>query len=77
MRKTTVAATKVTIKDIITYLQLEERKAEDLMKDIKTHHATNPSMQSMYYRAEGKKDLASTLLMTIKTNSPHYLKIGI
>jgi hypothetical protein len=78
--KVTIASnlkpSKISIKDIIVYLEKEVKEngehAHRCEEDLK--RGNNPSVREMYNKAEARRDFASYLLMSIKTNSPHYLK---
>lgn len=64
---------KVSVKDIVVYLDKTIDEKDDFMRSTKSH-ISNPSIKESYLKAESVKDFAEYLKMAIKTNSPHYLK---
>lgn len=72
MRKVT-ATDKINLKDIVIYLERTVKEKSELLQEQKSH-VNNPSIRDMYFKAEGARDLAEWILMSIKTNSKHYLK---
>ena len=67
------SSSKITVKDILAYLELTIKEKEATIQSCKAISA-NPSVRDMLYKAEGVKDFAEYLKMAIKANAPHYLK---
>jgi hypothetical protein len=68
MRKTTVAASKVTLSTLTKDLQ-ELITKEKHFQDIQAAHKNNPSVKPMIDSSAGRLDLAEALLSHIKGNS--------
>ena len=73
MRKITIATTKVTMKDVLVYLDKIIKEKEETIHSCKAQ-GSNPSVRDLLSKAEGVKDFAEYLKMSIKSNAPHYLK---
>ena len=64
---------KVTIKDILIYLDKVIHEKEATLTACRNQQ-NNPSVKELYYGSSAVKDFAEYLKMSIKSNSPHYLK---
>ena len=73
MRKVSLSSTKVTLKEVLVYLDKTIDEKDDTLKSLKSQ-ISNPSVKEVYLKSEAVKDFAEYLKMSIKTNSPHYLK---